>query len=337
MNKKVCIIAEVGPNHQGNVEVALDMVDKIAETGVDAIKFQMTNPYLLYSEDSFKANYQKNNDSTKGAREMSLRYQLSKDSHFKVYSHCREIGLDYICTAFDMDSLLYLDSMFQMPYYKIASGEIFSTDIIGYIATKDKPVILSTGMATYEEIEKSIFMLNKNFKKEITILHCVSNYPAKYEEVNLLNMVELQNRFKCRVGFSDHTIGNECAIAAVAMGAEMIEKHVTFDKNADGPDHKASIDIGELKALVSSIRHIEASIGVPERIFSDAQREISKVARKSCVTSKKMQKGDVITRDDICFKRPGTGFLPIEIEQIIGKRLLCDINADRVIKEDFLE
>lgn len=336
-NDKVYIIGEVGPNHNGSLETALLMVEKMAEAGVDCVKFQMTDPYKLYSDDSFKASYQQKNDKSKGAREMSLSYQLRPEAHITLCEKCKECGVDYICTAFDLDSLIYLDRHVEMPYYKIASGEIFSLDIIDYINKQNKPIILSTGMATYEEIGKSIFMLNKNFKKEITILHCISNYPAKYEEVNLLNMVELKNRFKCRVGFSDHTLGNECATAAVAMGAEIIEKHVTFDKNANGPDHKASIDIGELKVLVSSIRHIEASIGVSERIFSDAQREISKVARKSCVTSRKLQKGDVIMRDDICFKRPGTGFLPIEIDLLIGKRLLCDIDVDRVIKEDFLE
>jgi N,N'-diacetyllegionaminate synthase len=337
MSKKVYVIAEIGPNHNGNVDIALALIDKISEAGADAVKFQMANPYLLYSDDSFKASYQRKNDSSKGAREMSLRYQLLKEEHYNIYCHCREIGIDYICTAFDMESLLYLETKFEMSYYKIASGEIFSLDIIDYISTRDKPIILSTGMATYDEIEKSINLLNKNFKKDITVLHCISNYPAQYEEVNLLNMIELKKRFGYKVGFSDHTLGNECAIAAIAMGAEVIEKHVTFDKNAEGPDHKASIDMMELKSLVDSIRHIESAIGVSERVFSEAQREISKVARKSCVTLRNIRKGEVLKHSDICFKRPGTGYLPIEIDEIIGKRLLCDIDADRVIKADFLE
>lgn len=337
MRKSAYIIAEVGPNHNGDENIALRMIDKIAKTGVNAIKFQMTNPFMLYSKDSFKANYQKKNDSTKGALEMSLRHQLTKESHYKCFCRCKELGVDYICTAFDLESLLYLDSKFEMPYYKVASGEIFSLDIIEHISKQHKPIILSTGMATYEEIEKAIDLLNQNFKKDITILHCISNYPAKYEEVNLLNMLELKKRFGYEVGFSDHTIGNECAIAAVAMGASMIEKHVTFDKNANGPDHKASIDIDELGVLVSSIRHVETAIGVRERKFSESQREISKVARKSCVTTRAMKKGEIVHTEDICFKRPGTGILPINKDDIIGKVLKVDLAADKVIMPNFVE
>ncbi len=337
MDKSVYIIAEIGPNHNGDERIALRMIDEIAKTGVNAIKFQMTNPYRLYSDDSFKANYQKKNDSTKGAREMSLRYQLSKESHYKCFCRCKELGIDYICSAFDLESLVYLDSRFEMPYYKVASGEIFSLDIIEHISKQYKPVILSTGMATYEEIAKAIDLLNQNFRKDITILHCISNYPAKYEEVNLLNMLEIKERFGYEVGFSDHTIGNECAIAAVTMGATMLEKHVTFDKNADGPDHKASIDIDELRLLVNSIRHVETAIGVRERQFSESQREISKVARKSCVTTRAMKKGEIIHSGDICFKRPGIGVLPINKDNLIGKVLKVDIAADRVIMPSFVE
>ena len=336
MNKHVYIIAEVGPNHNGSLDRALEMVDKIAATGVDAIKFQMTNPFALYSDDSFKATYQVKNDNAGSAREMSLRNQLSKEGHIAVYNRCKELGIDYGCTAFDMDSLLFLDEHFELPYYKIASGEIFSMDMIDYMSTKHKKIILSTGMATYDEIEKSLSLFNRNFKKDITILHCISNYPAKYDEVNLQNMLEIKKRFGYEVGFSDHTIGNECAIAAVALGASVIEKHVTLDKTLPGPDHKASIDIAELAALVSSIRHIEQAIGVPERTFSDAQREIARVARKSVATKHSIKKGNIITIDDICFMRPGIGFLPTEIDKVIGKTALCDIEASRIIKPEYL-
>lgn len=337
MDKSVYIIAEIGPNHNGDESIALKMIDEIAKTGVNAVKFQMTDPYQLYSEDSFKATYQKKNDNTKDAREMSLRHQLSRDSHYKCFCKCKELGIDYICTAFDIDSLKYLDSKFEMPYYKIASGEIFSLDIIEYISQRHKPIIMSTGMATYDEIATAIDLLNNNFKKDITLLHCISNYPAKYHEVNLKNMQELKCRFGYNVGFSDHTLGSECAIAAVAMGAMMIEKHVTFDKNAEGPDHMASIDIRELKQLVSSIRHVEVAIGVSERKFSVSQQEISKVARKSCVTKRAMRAGEIIRIDDICYKRPGIGFLPVEKDKLIGKVLKVDVPADKVIMHDFVE
>lgn len=335
-DRHVYIIAEVGPNHNGSIDRALEMIDKIAATGVDCVKFQMTDPYQLYSDDSFKATYQKQNDKAKGAREMSLSYQLKREDHIALYNRCRELGVDYECTAFDMESLLFLDQHFDMPHYKIASGEIFSMDMVDYMSQQHKHIILSTGMATYDEIGLAVDLLNRNFKKDITILHCISNYPAKYEEVNLLNMLEIKKRFGYEVGFSDHTIGNECAIAAVAMGASIIEKHVTLDKTLPGPDHKASIDIPELASLVSSIRHIEQAMGVPEREFSEAQREISRVARKSIISKHAIKKGDVITKEDICFKRPGTGFLPTETDNVIGKTALCDIEADRVIKAEFI-
>lgn len=334
MNKHVYIIAEVGPNHNGSLERALEMVDKIAATGVDAIKFQLTDPYKLYSDDSFKASYQVKNDNAGSAREMSLRNQLSHDGHIAVHDRCVKLGVDYGCTAFDLDSLKFLDSQFDLPYYKIASGEIFSRDMIDYMSTKHKKIILSTGMATYDEIELSLALFNRNFKKDITILHCISNYPAPYGEVNLMNMLEIKKRFGYEVGFSDHTIGNECAIAAVAMGASVIEKHVTLDKTLPGPDHKASIDIAELASLVNSIRHIEQAFGVAERTFSEAQREIARVARKSCVTKHFIKKGTVIDAEDITFMRPGAGFLPTEVEKVIGKTALSDIEAIRVIKAE---
>ena len=334
---KVYLIGEVGPNHNGSVETALTMIEKMAEAGVDCVKFQMTDPYLLYSDDSFKASYQKKNDKAKGVREMSLSYQLKREAHIPLFEKCKECGVDYVCSSFDLESLLYLDEHFDMPYYKIASGEIFSLDMIDYISERNKPIILSTGMATYEEVEKALTLLNRHSQKDITVLHCISNYPAKYEEVNLRNMLTLREKFGCKVGFSDHTVGNECAIAAAAMGATMIEKHVTLDKNANGPDHKASIDIPELTSLISSVRHVEMALGSFERQFSESQREISRVARKSLITKHPMKTGDIITKEDFCFKRPGIGFLPIEQDQVIGHRLLVDIEADRVIRKEFID
>ncbi|WP_279131368.1 N-acetylneuraminate synthase family protein [Butyricimonas virosa] len=333
---KVYIIGEVGPNHNGSVETALTMIEKMAEAGVDCVKFQMTDPYQLYSDDSFKASYQKRNDKAKSVREMSLSYQLKREAHIALFQKCKESGVDYVCSAFDLESLIYLDEHFEMPYYKIASGEIFSLDMIDYISLQCKPIILSTGMATYDEVEVALNLLNRNFPKDITLLHCISNYPAKYEEVNLRNMLSLKERFGCKVGFSDHTVGNDCAIASAAMGASMIEKHVTLDKNANGPDHKASIDILELESLVSAVRHIEIALGSYDRQFSESQREISRVARKSLVTKHAMRAGEIIKEEDICFKRPGIGFLPIEQDLVIGHRLIVDIEKDRVIRKEFI-
>lgn len=330
--KGVYIIAEVGPNHNGDLNLAFKMVEEIAKTGVDAIKFQMYNPLELYSADAIMAKYQKENVDAKSILEMSKSHQLQPEEHFLLFKKCKELGVDYICTAFDMESLLYLDEHCDMAYYKIASGEIYSLDILEYISTHKKPVIMSTGMADYETIDKIINILNKKNKQDITILHCISNYPAKYEEVNLNNMLAIRDRFKCNVGFSDHTVGNECAIAAVALGAKIIEKHVTLDKTLPGPDHKASIDIPELYGLVDSIRHIETAMGSFERHFSDAQKEVANVARKSVVAKRDIMKGEIITKEDICFKRPGTGISPLDFMDVVGHMAITNIQGNRVIK-----
>ena len=334
MRDKVYIIAEVGPNHNGDLNLALRMVDEIAKTGVDAIKFQMYNPLELYSADAIMAKYQKENVDTDDILQMSRSHQLRPEEHLLLYNKCKELGVDYICTAFDMDSMLYLDNNCDMAYYKIASGEVYSLDILEYIAQRNKPIIISTGMIDYHAISNILNILNKLHKQEIIILHCISNYPAKYEEVNLRNMCELKNLFNCQVGFSDHTIGNECAIAAVAMGAIVIEKHVTLDKSLPGPDHKASIDIPELKKLVNSIRHIEVAMGARERKFTEAQKDVANVARKSIVAKRDIAKGEIIQREDICFKRPGTGISPLDYKEVIGHKAAVDIKHDRVIKQE---
>lgn len=335
-DKGVYIIAEVGPNHNGSLELALRMIDEIAKTGVNAIKFQMYNPTELYSADAFMAKYQKENFDIKSVLEMSRSHLLQPDEHIQLYRRCAELGIDYICTAFDMQSLLFLDENCNMAYYKIASGEIFSLDILQYISNHYKPIIMSTGMADYDTIGTILDILNSQQNRDITLLHCISNYPAKYEEVNLRNMLALQEKFGCRIGFSDHTIGNECAIAAVALGATMIEKHVTMDKTLPGPDHKASIEIPELKNLVSCIRHIEDAMGSFEKKYSDAQREISCVARKSIVAKRNIKQGETIQESDICYKRPGTGISPLDYKTVVGRSAVANIEENHIIKREDL-
>ncbi len=331
------IIAEVGPNHNGNIDQALNMVISLAEIGVDAVKFQLNNPENCYSKDSFKPSYQKENDKEDSPLEMSKKYQLTFDEHIKLSEACSKYGVDYLCTAFEMESLQFLTNNIEMPYYKIPSGEILTVDMLEYIAKQDKSIILSTGMASYDEINESFQILNKKGDKDITILHCISNYPTPAEDVNLNVMLEIKARFNVPVGFSDHTIGNDAAIAAVALGAKVIEKHVTYDKNAEGPDHKASATIPEFASLVRSIRNVDKMMGVSKKIFSDAELEIKKAARKSIVTTQYLPKGHIVSETDICFKRPGFGFQPIERDKIIGKKVLKEIEADRVILEEHLQ
>ena len=331
------IIAEIGPNHNGSLSTAIEMLESLADIGVDAVKFQLANPHSLYSKDSFKAEYQKSTDINETALEMSKKNQLTHDEHQELSERCQKLGIDYLCTAFDLESLKFLNEKIDIKYFKIPSGEIFSLDLIEYISQFNKPIILSTGMSTYDEIEYSINLLNNNFKKDIKILHCVSNYPAQIGSVNLRNITGLQKRFNYPVGFSDHTIGNHCSIAAVALGAEIIEKHVTYDKNAVGPDHKASATIDEFKNLVDQLRGIEKSLGDEKRNISNEEKETYNVARKSIVSARNLPKGTVISNEDICFKRPGTGFLPIDKDEVIGKKVISEILEDRLINSDDIE
>lgn len=329
------IIAEVGINHNGNVDLALQMVEKLSKIGVDAVKFQITIPENAYSLDAFKPKYQKNQEKSKSPLEMSKKNLLTFEEHKKIFNKCSVLNVDYLCSAFEMESLQFINNNFNLSHFKIPSGEIFSIDLIEYMAKYNKPFILSTGMATYDEIQAAINLINQNSEKNITILHCVSNYPTPYEDVNLNVMFELKRIFGYPVGFSDHTIGNDAAIAAVAMGASMIEKHVTLDKKLPGPDHKASITIEEFEELVNSIRKVEKMLGTKQKSFSKEELEIKTAVRKSLVAVKDLPVGHILTDDDICFKRPGTGISPINKELFIGKRLKTPVKMNRVLKEEF--
>lgn len=334
---KTYIIAEVGPNHNGSLEMALEYIDKLSDIGVDAIKFQLGNPEETYSLSAFKAEYQKKRESSNSPIEMAKKHQLKPEDHNILFEKCNAKNIDYLCSAFDLESLIYLDENFDLRYFKIPSGEIFSLDMIDYISKKDKPIILSTGMATYDEIEIAISLLNKYSKKNITLLHCVSNYPTPYDDVNMNIMLELNNKFNLPIGFSDHTIINESSITAVAMGASIIEKHVTIDRNLPGPDHKASSTINEFEKLIRSVRIVEKIKGKTIKVFSEKEKEISRVARKSIISKRNIPAGSIIKESDICFKRPGTGFLPIEKQKVIGKKSVVDIPKNIVIKTDFME
>lgn len=334
MRNRTYIIAEIGPNHNGNLEIAIEMIKKLAAVGVDAVKFQLTIPENIYSKDSFKPTYQKENDSTASPLEMSKKYQLTFSEHLILNKICRESNIDYLCTGFDLESLKFLDENTQMPFFKIPSGEILSTDILNYVADKNKKILLSTGMASYEEIGKAIAILGK--KDRITVFHCISNYPAPPDEVNLNVMLEIGKRFGVNIGFSDHTVGNDAAIAAVALGAKVIEKHVTYDKNADGPDHKASATIEEFGSLVNSIRNVEIMMGSKEKSFSEKELEVKRAARKSIVTRRALSQGEIINKEDLCFKRPGYGFSPLQIEDVVGKKVILSIESDRVILKEHI-
>jgi N,N'-diacetyllegionaminate synthase len=243
-----------------------------------------------------------------------------------------------MCTAFDLKSLQFLNEELNISRFKIASGEIFSLDILEYIRQNDKPVLLSTGMATIEEIIYTVDYLNQNSEEDITILHCISSYPAGLDTVNMNVMHTIKDRLGCPVGFSDHTIGSICSTVAVAMGATVIEKHVTIDKNLPGPDHQASSTIDEFSDLVNSIRLVETIKGRYEKDFSIKELDVYKSARKSIVSNVDLNPGHVITEKDLCFKRPGTGVSPMKVHLLLGKKVKNRIEEDRLVRlEDLYE
>ncbi len=330
------IVAEIGPNHDGSIDVALEMIRRLASTGIDVVKFQLAVPENVYSQDAFKADYQRDRDGTGSPLEMSRRLQLSRTDHRRLYAECARLGVRYACTAFDLESLRFLDDNFDLPFFKIASGELPSLDMLEYIAGRSRAVVLSTGMATLDEIAASLAILERNGPKDVTLLHCVSQYPAPHGDIHLRVMVTLAQRFGRPVGFSDHTLGPECCLAAVALGAVVVEKHVTLDRGRPGPDHAASATIEEMAALVTAIRRIESALGKPDKVFAPAEAGIRRMARKSIVATRDIAHGEVIAGGDIAFKRPGTGLSPMDRDRVIGRRTARPLAIDRIIEPEDL-
>jgi len=322
-NKKTLIIAEVGPNHNGSIKQALEMIKKIANAGADVIKFQLASPEKVYSDDAFKADYQKKNDESSSILSMSKKVQLDKKDHIKLKRACEKEGVKYACSAFDIDSLKFLNEKVGLPFFKIPSGEILSIDLLEYISKSKKPVLMSTGMSTFKEILYALNCLKKNNpKRQIILMHCVSSYPALKKNLNLNVMNSLQKKFKKEIGYSDHSIDNKACLAAVAKGAFVIEKHVTISRKKKGPDHKFSAEISSFRKLVKEIREVEKMLGSKDKIFLKDEINVKKVARKSLVTTKDLNKGHKLKRKDITFKRPGIGISPINLKKFLGRKLL---------------
>lgn len=336
MKKKTYIIAEVGPNHQGSLKLALKYVAKLSKIGVNAVKFQIGVAEEHYSKDSFKPNYHKKTLKNKDkiinqAKKRLLKFQ----DHVKIYKECKRRKIDYICSAFDLVSLKFLYKHTKFPFIKIPSGEILSIDTLNFIKKKNTPIILSTGMANLAEIKKTLSFLNYK-KKKINLLHCVSSYPAELENLNLNFINSLKKEFKIPVGLSDHSTGYLAPVIAVSLGANIIEKHVTLNKKFVGPDHKASITINEFKNLVDLIRKTEKILGKNKKLFSADEKSNSRAVRKSCVSSVDILKDQKITKNHIKFKRPGTGVSPFEYKRFLNKKSKKFIEKDRVLQlKDF--
>ena len=333
----VLIIAEAGVNHNGDIEKALEMVEKAAESGVDFVKFQTFKADTLVSKTAQKAAYQtaNMNDSGSSQFEMLKKLELSDEDHKKIIQQCEKSGVKFLSTAFDIEGLDYLKRL-KLPFFKIPSGEITNYPYLQHVAGFGVPIILSTGMADITEIDNAIRVLTENGaeKSSITVLHCNTEYPTPMMDVNLKAMNTIAEEFGVEVGYSDHTLGIEVPVAAVAMGAKVIEKHFTLDQTLPGPDHRASLEPEELTQMVRAIRNIEKAIsGSGKKEPSRSELKNKNVARKSIHTSRKLQKGITIKETDLISLRPGDGISPMQWERIIGKKLTRDIDEFQMIKE----
>ena len=325
---KVFIIAEAGVNHNGSLDLAYQLVDVAKEAGADAIKFQTFKAENVVSKLADKAEYQKKTTgSDKSQLEMIKKLELSFEDFVKLKKYCDKKEIMFLSTPFDYQSIDFLYDLVDI--YKIPSGEIINYPYLKHIAAKNKPLIMSTGMSNLGEIEEAINIIRSvNSEAKISLLHCTTNYPTPYEEVNLKAIQTLAAAFKLPVGYSDHTLGIEVPIAAVARGAKIIEKHFTLDKKLPGPDHKASLEPSELKEMVKAIRNIEMALGDGIKKPNKSETEIMKVARRSLIATRDIRAGEIIKESDIAIKRPGTGILPKFKEIVIGMKLINDIRQD---------
>lgn len=330
--KKVFIIAEAGVNHNGSMELAKKLIDAAVYAGVDAVKFQSFKADKLASKNSVKAKYQIENtgNAEETQYEMLKKLELSYEDHIELKNYCLEKNILFLSSAFDLDSIDVLEEL-KIPLYKVPSGEINNVPYLRKIARTGKPVIISTGMCEMEEIQFSVDTLKEAGCKDITILHCNTEYPTPMKDVNLKAMNHIKDVFKVKVGYSDHTLGIEIPTAAVALGAEVIEKHFTLDKTMEGPDHVASLEPEELKAMVEAIRNIEAALGTGVKAPSKSEVKNKEIARKSIVARIPIKAGEELTEDNLIIKRPGNGLSPMMWDKVIGTKASKDYVEDEMI------
>ena len=329
MHKHTLIIAEAGVNHNGRIDLAYQLVDAAKAAGADCVKFQT---YITENDTSKfceKAEYQKKK-MEENQYDMLKKLELSFEDFVNLKQYCEKKEILFLSTPFDIESAKFLESI-HMPVWKVASSEIENFQLLRYIGKTHKKVILSTGMCGMEEIKAAVQTLQFFGTEEISILHCNTEYPTPMEDVNLKAMISIAEQFRCEVVYSDHTEGIEVPIAAVAMGAQIIEKHFTLSRAMDGPDHRASLEPGELKAMVDAIRNIEKAIGDGKKEVSNSERKNLIAARKSLVAKKYIKKGEAFTEDNIIAKRPGGGINPMRWNEIIGMVAKKDFKEDEMI------
>lgn len=329
------IIAEAGVNHNGSIAQAKRLIDAAADARVDYVKFQTFKTEDLVLKSARKADYQQNNmhDGNDSQYSMLKKLELSPEQHKELISYCNERGVKFFSTAFDFGSIDFLASL-HLGLWKIPSGEITNYPYLKKIAGFHEPVILSTGMSTLEEIKSAMeVLLDYGLRKEqITVLHCNTEYPTPMCDVNLSAMDEMRQQLGVTIGYSDHTQGIEVSVAAVALGAAVIEKHFTLDRNLPGPDHKASLEPLELKAMVSAIRNIEQAVGVSHKVVSASEDKNKAVARKSIVAARTIKKGEIFTEENLTVKRPGNGISPMRWPDMIGLIATRDFEEDELIE-----
>lgn len=332
IKKNVFIIAEAGVNHNGSIDLAKKMIDAAKEAGADAVKFQTFKAEDGVSRFAPKANYQKETTNAQESQlEMVKKLELSYEQFEELEVYCKEKGILFLSTPFDLASIDFLARL-DLPLWKVPSGEITNVPYLIRIAKTGKPVIMSTGMCTIEEISFAVNLLKENGAGEISLLHCNTEYPTSYEDVNLRAMDALKKYFMCPVGYSDHTLGIEVPVAAVTLGATIIEKHFTLDKRMEGPDHRASLEPAELEKMVSAIRNVEKAMGSGGKRPSESELKNRQIARKSIVAKKNIQAGEAFSEENITTKRPGTGISAIRWFDVIGQAAKKDFTEDELIE-----
>lgn len=330
--EKVYIIAEAGDNHNGDFNTALKLVDVAKRAGADCVKFQTFVTEEIISKYAEMAEYQKKNTGKEESQfEMVKRLELSFDEFRKIKEYCDRVGIQFLSTPFDLKSVDFLNEL-GVPFFKIPSGEITNYPYLIKIAHTGKPVVMSTGMCEPDEILAAINVLEKNGSGEITLLHCNTEYPTPLKDVNLYAMRTMKKMFGKKVGYSDHTKGIDVPVAAVALGACVIEKHFTLDKNMPGPDHKASLEPDELGRMVKNIRNIEIALGDGVKRVSESERKNIAIARKSIVARRNIQEGEILTEENLAVKRPGTGINPMQWMEVLGTRAVRDFKEDELIE-----
>jgi len=331
------VIAEAGINHNGELDLAFQLVDAAIAAGADAVKFQTFIAAELLTAEAAKADYQKTTTGEQGSQlEMIKRLELSFDDFRKLKTYCDDRGITFLSTPFDITSVDFLREL-GLVVFKISSGDLTNHPLLRHVALQKRPVILSTGMSDMDEVREAVTVLHDAGNDDVILLQCVTNYPAAAEDINLKAMLSMQSAFDVNVGYSDHTLGIEVTLAAVALGACVIEKHFTLNKNFAGPDHRASLEPREFKAMVEGIRKVEAALGNGLKVPAASEAGNAAVARRSIVAARDINVGTVITPAELSFKRPGTGLPPRMAEQLLGKTARVNVRAGSLLQLEMFE